>query len=172
MKKTILAVLVAATLGEITMAKEIKATNLNEKNEFVQPFELGELNPYGKFFTGTTYLNTLDDGSSGRKVSIANVTFEPCSRTDWHTHSKGQALVITAGSGIYKSWGKRARIIEPGDIVKINPDEKHFHAGGATTWMAHLSIMDANDNKTVWLEKVSDEEFKNAVAEAIKQPNK
>lgn len=37
--------------------------------------------------------------------------------------------------------------------------------------MAHLSIMDAKDNKTVWLEKVSDEEYKAAAKEATKQSN-
>ncbi|RAX54475.1 hypothetical protein CCY99_03760 [Helicobacter sp. 16-1353] len=164
MRKIISSIAIFTLLGGILMANDVK--------DFKQPFSAGEVNPYGKFFTGITYLNSLDDGDSGRKVSIANVTFEPCARTDWHYHTKGQALVVTAGSGIYKSWGGKARIIEPGDIVKINPNEKHFHAGGATTWMAHLAIMDSNDNKTIWLEKVSDEEYKQALKEATKQPNK
>lgn len=163
MKKLLSSLTILTLLGGTIMADEAK--------NFKQPFELGEINPYSKFFTGTTYLNNLYDGKSGRKVNISNVTFEPCSRTDWHYHTAGQALVVTAGSGIYKSAGKVARIIEPGDIVKIDPNEKHFHAGGATTWMAHLSIMDAKDNKTVWLEKVSDEEYKAAAKEATKQSN-
>ncbi|MCR4942317.1 MAG: cupin domain-containing protein [Campylobacter sp.] len=144
----------------------------DEKAQFTQIFELGEINPYSKYFTGKTYLRTFDDGKSGRNANISNVTFEPCARTDWHYHTGGQALIITAGSGIFKSEGKKARIIEAGDVVKIDPNEKHFHAGGATTWMAHISVMASEpENKTVWLEKVSDEEYQNAVAEAIKQPN-
>jgi quercetin dioxygenase-like cupin family protein len=32
-------------------------------------------------------------------VSGGRVTFEPGARTAWHTHSLGQTLIVTAGSG-------------------------------------------------------------------------
>lgn len=160
MKK--IAFFVMLILGVSTMADE----------NFTQIFERGEINPYAKFFTGTTYLRTFDDGNSGRKVNTSNVTFTPCSRTDWHYHTGGQTLIITDGSGVFKAWGKTARIIEAGDVVKIDPNQKHFHAGGATTWMSHISVMATSpENKTIWLEKVSDAEYEAALKEAIKQKN-
>lgn len=71
------------------------------------PFSKGEINPYSKYFTGTTYLNTFDDAQGGRSANASLVTFEPCSRTHWHTHEKGQLLIILSGEGVVKKRGKR-----------------------------------------------------------------
>ncbi|WP_096022384.1 cupin domain-containing protein [Campylobacter lanienae] len=128
------------------------------------PFERGEINPYSKYFTGTTYLNTFDDAQGGRSANASLVTFEPCSRTHWHTHEKGQLLIILSGEGVVKIEGQKAIKATPGAIIKIDSDAKHFHAGGKITQMAHISIM-GMPNKTTWLEKVSDEEFESALRE-------
>lgn len=128
------------------------------------PFERGEINPYSKYFTGTTYLNTFDDAQGGRSANAGLVTFEPCSRTHWHTHEKGQLLIILSGEGVVKIEGQKAIKAQPGAIIKIDSDSKHFHAGGKTTQMAHISVM-GMPNKTTWLEKVSDEEFESALRE-------
>lgn len=40
-------------------------------------FEQGEPNPYGKFFTGQTYLTMLSNKDEVWNSSIGNVTFEP-----------------------------------------------------------------------------------------------
>ncbi|RAZ49241.1 cupin domain-containing protein [Campylobacter hyointestinalis] len=128
------------------------------------PFERGEINPYSKYFTGTTYLNTFDDAQGGRSANASLVTFEPCSRTHWHTHEKGQLLIILSGEGVVKIEGQKAIKAQPGAIIKIDSDAKHFHAGGKTTQMAHISVM-GMPNKTTWLEKVSDEEYESALRE-------
>ena len=52
-------------------------------------FEQGEPNPYGKFFTGQTYLTRLSANDAVWNSSLANVTFEPGARTNWHKHSGG-----------------------------------------------------------------------------------
>lgn len=128
------------------------------------PFSKGEINPYSKYFTGTTYLNTFDDAQGGRSANASLVTFEPCSRTHWHTHQKGQLLIILSGEGVVKIEGQKAIKAQPGAIIKIDIDAKHFHAGGKTTQMAHISVM-GMPNKTTWLEKVSDEEYESALRE-------
>lgn len=128
------------------------------------PFEKGELNPYSKYFTGTTYLNTFDDAQGGRSANASLVTFEPCSRTHWHTHEKGQLLIILSGEGVVKIEGQKAIKAVPGEIIKIDSDAKHFHAGGKNTQMAHISVMGV-PNKTTWLEAVSDEEYESALKE-------
>lgn len=128
------------------------------------PFERGEINPYSKYFTGTTYLNTFDDAQGGRSANAGLVTFEPCSRTHWHTHEKGQLLIVLSGEGVVKIEGQKAIKAQPGAIIKIDSDAKYFHAGGKTTQMAHISVM-GMPNKTTWLEKVSDEEYESALRE-------
>ena len=70
--------------------------------DFEQPFSKGEINPYNKFFTGTTYLNRFVAKDDIWNSSIANVTFEKGARTNWHKHSGGQILIVTAGEGRYQ----------------------------------------------------------------------
>ena len=47
------------------------------------PFGLGEVNPYNKYFTGTSYLNVLNKND----VFICNVTFDAGCRNFWHIHN-------------------------------------------------------------------------------------
>ena len=71
----------------------------------------------GQYFSGASYLYPL---SSEGGVSVANVTFEPACRNNWHIHHKGgQILLCTAGRGYYQEWGKPARELHPGDVVSI-----------------------------------------------------
>jgi quercetin dioxygenase-like cupin family protein len=50
--------------------------------------------------------------------------------------------------------------IRPGDIVWIEPGEKHWHGASPTTAMTHIAIAEALDGKVAdWLEKVGDEQY-------------
>ena len=53
------------------------------------------------------------DRSKECPVYMANVTFEPGCRNNWHIHHAdkggGQILVCTAGEGVYQEWGKSRR---------------------------------------------------------------
>lgn len=125
-----------------------------------QPFSQGDVNPYSKYFTGTTYLNMLCTNDSMWNSSIGNVTFEPEARTNWHKHSGGQILLVTSGEGRYQERGKSVRIIKKGDVVKIPPDVEHWHGAGKEGMFSHISIEpNLPNNKTTWLEPVTDEEY-------------
>ena len=125
-----------------------------------QPFEQGQVNPYNQFFTGTTYLNMLSTKDDIWNSSIGNVTFEPKARTNWHKHSGGQILLVTAGEGRYQEKGKEIRILKPGDVVRIAPDVKHWHGAAPESMFAHISIeTNLPQNTVTWLEPVSDEEY-------------
>ena len=88
------------------------------------------------------------------------MTFEPCARTAWHTHPRGQILIVTAGWGVVQSWGGPIEQIRPGDVVWCPPGEKHWHGATATTAMTHIAITQQLDGKAVdWMEKVSDDEY-------------
>ena len=68
-----------------------------KKAEIDTIFGQGEPNPYGQFFTGQTYLTRLSANDEVWNSSIANVTFEPGARTNWHKHSGGQILLVLGG---------------------------------------------------------------------------
>ena len=101
-------------------------------------FKTGEKNDaFAEFFIGQSYLAML----SSEQVGIANVTFEPGCRNNWHIHHAksggGQILLVTAGRGWYQEWGKEARELKPGDVVNIPPEVKHWHGAapnGFSIW--------------------------------------
>jgi quercetin dioxygenase-like cupin family protein len=111
-------------------------------------------------FTGSVRIDSLFQPSPPARVGGASVTFEPCARSDWHTHPLGQVLVVTAGCGLHQRWGGPIEEIRPGDVVTVAPNEKHWHGASPTTAMTHIAIQESLDGKSVeWLEKVTDAQY-------------
>ena len=126
--------------------------------EFKTVFPRGEENiAYAKYFKGQSYLKML----SLEGVHVANVTFEPACRNNWHVHHKGgQILLVTDGRGYYQEWGKEAQELHAGDVVNIPPEVKHWHGAGPDSWFAHIAIeVPAENGSNEWLEPVSDEDY-------------
>ena len=118
---------------------------------FESIFPLGEKNDdYAEYFIGQSWLKML----TTKSVSIANVTFEPKCRNNWHIHHKGgQILLCTAGRGYYQEFGKPARELRPGDVVEIPPEVKHWHGATPDSFFAHLAVeIPAEGGYTEWLE--------------------
>ncbi len=112
---------------------------------------------YAPYFIGKSYLNPLTQTG----VNIANVTFEPKCRNNWHIHHKGgQILLVVAGRGYYQEWGKPAQELKPGDVVNIPPEVKHWHGAAKDSWFTHLALaVPAEGATNEWLEPVTDEEY-------------
>lgn len=127
-------------------------------------FGLGEPNTaYAKYFTGNSYLKPLTDPK--RTVFMANVTFEPKCRNNWHIHKAeqggGQILLCTDGIGWYQEWGKPARKLQAGDVVTIPANVKHWHGAAANSWFSHIAVECAGVNASnEWLEPVTDEQYR------------
>ncbi len=137
-----------------------KAMSENAKQPLEQPFAQGEINPFGKYFTGTTYLQMLCTKDDVWNSSVGNVTFEPGARTNWHKHSGGQILLVTAGEGRYQEKGKPVQILKKGDVVKIPLNVEHWHGAAPNSWFSHISIEpNIPNNQTTWLEPVTDKEY-------------
>jgi len=124
-------------------------------------FPIGEPNTaYAQYFIGNSYLARI----SSEQVPIANVTFEPSCRNNWHIHRAtkggGQMLIGVAGRGWYQEEGKTAVEILPGTVIHIPANVKHWHGAAADSWFAHLAF-DVPGEKTSneWLEPVTDEEY-------------
>lgn len=130
------------------------------KNEFKPLFEIGEENPFGQFFIGQSYLKML----CMEGVGVANVTFEPGCRNNWHIHHAksggGQILLCTDGKGWYQEWDKPARELNPGDVVVIPPEVKHWHGAAKDSWFTHLAIeVPGEETTNEWCEAVDDEAY-------------
>jgi quercetin dioxygenase-like cupin family protein len=78
-------------------------------------------------------------GPFPRGVEIIAVHFEAGGRTRPHIHSAGQVLHITSGKGIVATMSGR-RLVEPGDIVMVMPNEWHWHGGTTGSAMTHVTV--------------------------------
>lgn len=111
-------------------------------------------------FTGRARVDPLFPADAAIAASAAYVTFEPGSRSAWHTHPAGQRLLVVHGVGLTQEWGKPVQEIRPGDVVVCPPGIKHWHGAAAATAMTHLAITGTVDGRSVeWLEKVTDEQY-------------
>jgi 4-carboxymuconolactone decarboxylase len=111
-------------------------------------------------FTGSVRVDPLFQAIAPARASGFLVTFDPGARTAWHTHTLGQILIVTAGTGRVQRWGDSVEEIRQGDVVWIPPGQKHWHGAAPNSSMAHIAIVEQLDGKTVdWMEKVSDAQY-------------
>lgn len=136
------------------------------QEEFAQEnvFGLGQENTaYAKFFVGNSYLNPLT--APGQcPVYLANVTFEPGCRNNWHIHHAkeggGQLLICTAGEGWYQEVGKDAVSLTPGMVITIPAGVKHWHGAKKDSWFSHIAVeVPGTETSNEWLEPVSEEDY-------------
>ena len=113
-----------------------------------------------RYFSGKAAFTRLPTLPSHGDVAPAIVHFEPNSFTHWHTHSQGQYLIVTEGSGRFQEWNKPVQIIAKGDVVWIAPNVKHWHGAGEFTAMSHIAMSPKQDNSVTWLENVELEKNK------------
>lgn len=135
-----------------------------EAFEEVNVFGTGKSNDgYAQYFTGASFLNPLTE--SGKcPVFLANVTFEPGCRNNWHIHHAksggGQVLVCTAGEGWYQEEGNEAVSLIAGTVVTIPAEVKHWHGAKADSWFSHIAVeCPGEDTSNEWCEAVTDEEY-------------
>ena len=147
------------------LAKEIYADK-DSKEIHGGMFGMGEPNTaFAKYFIGNSYLKPLTKPGSS-VVSLANVTFEPRCRNNWHIHHAtnggGQILICVEGEGWYQEEGKPAQSLKPGDIVVIPANVKHWHGAKKDSWFSHIAVEVPGENASnEWCEPVNDEEYNN-----------
>ena len=113
------------------------------------------------WFTGSVYIDTVAAPSDASRVSASWVHFTPGARTAWHTHPNGQTIFVLEGAGLCQRRGGPVEKIFPGDRVFFEPGEEHWHGAQPTRFMAHIAIVQVDDDGTPanWLEHVTDEEY-------------
>ena len=144
------------------MAKEVYADDIAAE-EHGGLFGQGEENTaFAKYFIGKSYLKPLTDPD--KTVFVANVTFEPGCRNNWHVHHAkqggGQLLICVDGEGWYQEEGKSAQSLRPGDVVTIPAEVKHWHGAKKDRWFSHLAVeVPGEETSNEWLEAVDDEAY-------------
>ena len=139
--------------------------NIMDKATFEEQnvFGLGAPNDaFARYFAGRSYLNPLTRPEDG--LFLANVTFEPGCRNNWHIHHAseggGQLLICTAGEGWYQEEGKEAVSLEPGRVIIIPAEVKHWHGAKRDSWFSHIAVeMPGEACSNEWCEPVSDAEY-------------
>lgn len=125
-------------------------------------FPKGEIGTNTENYTGTIWLNHLSEADKTFDFSIAQATFAPASKLDWHIHPGGQILLITDGTGYYQEKGKPIQIVHKGDVIKCAPGVEHWHAAAPNSEFAYVAISPAQKGKTIWLQDVTDKEYLSA----------
>lgn len=114
-------------------------------------------------FTGSVRVEPLFSAHDPARAYGSLVTFEPGGRTAWHTHTLGQTLIVTDGTGWIQQWGGQKQEIRKGDVVWIPAGQKHWHGATSSARMSHIAIVEQLNGKGVeWMEKVSEEQYGNS----------
>lgn len=127
-------------------------------------FGIGEPNTaFAQYFIGNSYLKPLTKKEDS-SVFLANVTFEPSCRNNWHIHRStkdgGQILICVEGEGWYQEEGKEAQSLKVGDVITIPANVKHWHGAKKDSWFSHIAVEVPGENTSnEWCEEVTDEEY-------------
>lgn len=156
MKKIFATALTALTLCGGCVAQDTGGKSMEIIRNGTQPSVKGP----AEWFTGDVRIDGMFNREAPSRVTGATVTFEPGSRTAWHTHPLGQTLIVTTGAGWTQCEGGPRVEIKAGDMIFCPPGHKHWHGATATTGMTHIAIQEALDGSNVtWMEHVTDEEY-------------
>ena len=152
----------------VLWAEDTQTVTIFQAADIDNVFARGDLNPAAPVFTGVSYMNWLSEYNDTMKIpAFGQVTFEPCTRTDWHSHDGGQILLVTEGVGVFEMEGEPARLMQAGDVILIPPGARHMHSAIDDSWFAHIAIsVNPGVGTTNWFEKVTDDEYSAAVAHA------
>ncbi|SFU28129.1 Cupin domain protein [Pustulibacterium marinum] len=124
-------------------------------------FPKGEKGPE-KNFTGNAYNIGLVASDTTYTTAVGNVYFEPGARSNWHTHSAGQILLITDGEGYHQIEGQPIQVLHKGDVVKCPPNTRHWHGASPNKGMQQLYVVPNTEKGIVnWMEPVTDAQYKN-----------
>ncbi|MDR1941668.1 MAG: cupin domain-containing protein [Endomicrobium sp.] len=89
------------------------------------------------------------------EASTGLVSFDKGARTAWHTHPKGQLIVIVSGVGRVQQDGGEITEVRAGDAVWFPAGVKHWHGAAENFAMSHYAITFVRDGIAVnWMELV------------------
>lgn len=113
-------------------------------------------------FTGDVWFEELIAAPEPSRLRMSVVHFAPGARTAWHSHSLGQTLYVTYGSGLVQARGGEVRALVAGDVVHTPAGEWHWHGAAPGHYMTHIAVseedLSSEEPKTSWGAHVSEDE--------------
>lgn len=92
-------------------------------------------------------------------VRTTRLRFPKGSRSNWHTHTWGQLLMIEEGMGRTQVRGSSVQEMKPGQPWWTPPGVEHWHGASPSQDALQLTIYEGT---VKWLEPVSDQQYQAA----------
>jgi len=93
----------------------------------------------------------------GKDLTVARRHFEPGARSAWHSHDKGQLLMVEEGRMRTQKRGQTVKELGVGESDYTGPNMVHWH--GAAKSQALVQINVGFGGETKWMERVTDAEY-------------
>lgn len=106
-------------------------------------------------FTGEVWLRSTV--AAPDKTNVGVVHFSPGARTHWHRHPGGQFLYGLSGRGRVRTRGEAGHVLQPGDVIRVGPEEWHFHGGTPDSPLVHVAVNGGGAPE--WGDPVTDEDY-------------
>jgi quercetin dioxygenase-like cupin family protein len=102
-------------------------------------------------FTGTS---TVMDG---KDLTAARRRFEPGARTYWHSHDRGQLLLVEQGRMRVQKRGQPMKELGVGESDYTAPEVVHWHGAGPDQPLVQINVGFGGGAK--WFEEVTADEY-------------
>ena len=93
----------------------------------------------------------------GKDLTIARRRFEPGARTYWHSHERGQLLMVEQGRMRVQKRGQPMQELNVGGTDYTAPDIVHWH--GAAPGQALVQINAGFGGAAKWFDEVTADEY-------------
>lgn len=102
-------------------------------------------------FTGT--ITRVEEGSDG---AIAHIRFAPGARTKWHSHERGQIILVE--QGVARTQVKGGPVIElhAGETIYAPPGVVHWHGAAPDKECIQYNV---TRGMVSWFEEVSEKDY-------------
>lgn len=105
---------------------------------------------FADFFTGNVEVVDSSEMRSSR------IRFEAGARTNWHTHSERQLLLIEQGQGRVQELGGQIHVLREGDSYYTVAGLSHWHGADPEQAAVQFSVY---TGELDWEQPVTDEEY-------------
>ena len=91
------------------------------------------------------------------KLSTLRLKFPKGSRSNWHSHTWGQLLMVEEGKGLTQDRGGAVKEMLPGQPWFTKAGIEHWHGASPDVDMVQLTIY---EGEVKWLEPVTDQQYR------------
>jgi quercetin dioxygenase-like cupin family protein len=91
------------------------------------------------------------------KMSTSSLRFPKGSRSNWHSHTNGQLLMVQEGKGLTQERGGQVREVLPNQPWWTPAGIEHWHGAAPDVDLVQLTIYEGSVN---WLEPVTDAQYR------------